>query len=504
MKENTQEYEILLEYFKSENFVGLVEYCNSKIEFEKHNHLYFGARGKAYYELGEYGKAVEDLSRALELSPTYSIGLYNRGLCYYDTEEYELAIKDLENAKLLNSELESVDFYLGGSHGLLEDYDKAIAYFTLHLADYEDKVALLWRADIYYLIEQFENANNDYAAILLLESEDMEGVEALNKPAKAPISLKYDGSGKFSFDNHGFSILRKEDHGSGIYVLEFLNNEYYVGQAKKIQTRVRAHLKSKNDIRSIYYKPVTENLLLDEENFAISVLEKHGLRIRNLKQIEFLNIFSEDDQEKWIEDVAFNVFGGIRFDNNAIREKFAERYMVLKEKPYYETLVPLLSKFLKLTIPNYIASEFNYWNITCLPKYLKKSNCIVRININAVPLLSIFEESNHSLMFMIYASKLPYMRFLKDANTLKPLFDLFPRLKIDLRNAFEERTEGDEITLLVDGLDFQDVLDNQLVLSSIRLFTLRMMNRTGKEEKYRRSISHCLDLSDAIIDRIAL
>lgn len=178
--------------------------------------------------------------------------------------------------------------------------------------------------------------------------------------------------------------------------------------------------------------------------------------------------------------------------------------MVLKEKPYYEKLVSSLSKFLKLTIPNYIASEFDYWNITCLPKYLKDENCIIRININAVPVLSIFEQPSRSLSFMIYASKLPYMRFLKEANTLRPLFDLFPKLKIDLRNAFEDRTEGDEITLLIDGLDFQDVLDNQLVLSSIRLFTLRMMNRTGKEEKYRRSISHCLDLSDAIIDRIEI
>ena len=112
-----------------------------------------------------------------------------------------------------------------------------------------------------------------------------------------------------------------------------------------------------------------------------------------------------------------------------------------------------------------------------------------------------FEEPDNSLTFMLYVSKVPYLKHLKQNNdSFQLLSENIPSLRLDLRNEFEEKTEGDEIIVLINQEDFKNALENELITFSIRLFNLRMMNKTGKEEKYRRAVSHCLDLSDKILE----
>lgn len=502
MNDNKLNVSFLISYYENKDFAGLIDYCNSKIELDNSNYLFWGAKGKAFIELKEYDLAILDITKAIELYPSYSIGFYNRGICCYMTEKYELAINDLETAKKSNHQLDSIDFYLGGSYSCIENYEKGIELLSSHLLEYDDENALKWRADLYISTNQFEKANRDFAELLLIETEDLEKIEKINEIRKEVITNNEISDKPFVISEVGFTRL-KDEKSSGIYILEFKNKEYYIGQAKKIQVRIRQHHKKNNDIETIYFKPVAADLLLLEENNTIKIFETNNLRIRNLKQVEFLNIFNESNQHKWISDIKFNSLTGSKFDNEEIREKFKDRFIILKKKPYFENLIQLLSKYFKSAIPNYLASEFNYWNITCLPNYLKKTNCITRININAVPVLSVFEESDKSLMFMIYASKLPYLRFLNQ-NSIDSLLDQSATFRFELRDAFEEKTERDEITFLINQENFQNAMDNPLLLSSIRLFNLRMMNNVGKEVKYRRKAFHCLDLSDSIINRISM
>jgi len=416
MIDNTQNLAILSNYYEKNDYGGLIEYCNSKIELDNANYLLFGARGKAYLELEEYDKAILDISKAIELYSIYAIGLYNRGICYYQTDEFDLAIKDLERAKSLNSELYSIDFYLGASYSFIEKYEKSIELFSNHLLDYEDEVALKWRGDLYVLTNQFEKANKDFAKLLLMETSNLEKIEKINEIKKSTF-VKFETVDKsFELNEIGFTKY-KEEKCCGIYILKFKNNEYYIGQAREIQIRIKKHYKKYNDIEAVYFKPVLENLLLIEENKTISNFEINNLRIRNLKQLEFLNIFNEINQYKWISDIKFNFISGMKFDNESVRKTFKDRFFLLKEKSYFEDVITLLSNYFELSIPNYLGSEYNYWNITCFPNYLKKDNCISRININAVPVLSIFEETDNSLIFMVYASKLQILRYLYPAES---------------------------------------------------------------------------------------
>ena len=500
MIDKIQLRETLINYFYRKDFVGMIDYCNSKIELDKSNYLLFGARGKAFIEMEEFNNAIIDISRALELNPNYVLGLYNRGICYYSTDKYDLAIRDLESAKLLNNKLDSIDFYLGGCNYFIENYEKSIELFSNHLLEYDDEVALKWRADMYNLTEQYEKANIDIAQLLLNEVQNLERFQKINEIEKVKTANPKDNNKLFIVGDYGFQNLRDEKC-SGIYILEFSNNEYYIGQSKKIQVRIKQHFKKYDDIVTVYFKPTIEDLLLLEENTTIAIFETQKLRIRNLKQVEFLNVFDEIQQEKWVSNLTYNTSIGSKFNNDDVRNKLKDRYLKLREKLYFKDMISLLRKYIKSAIPNYLASEYNYWNITCLPNYLKKINCIIRININSVPVLSVFEEFDNTLTFMLYVSKVPFLKYLKQSNDSFRLFlETIPSLKIDLRNAFEKKTEGDEITFLINQEDFQNALENELLISSIRLFNLRMMNKTGTEEKYRRAVSHCLDLSDKILE----
>ena len=100
---------------------------------------------------------------------------------------------------------------------------------------------------------------------------------------------------------------------------------------------------------------------------------------------------------------------------------------------------------------------------------------------------------------MFVVSKLPFLRYLQSKLSFDALFENIPSLMFEMRDAFEV-AEGDELALFVEERDLKNALSNEVILSAIRLFNLRMMNKVGKEQGYRRTVSHCLDLSDFIID----
>ncbi len=51
-----------------------------------------------YLGKGEYGRAISDLSRAIELNPKYSQAYNNRGFAHLNKRAYGLAIRDFGEA----------------------------------------------------------------------------------------------------------------------------------------------------------------------------------------------------------------------------------------------------------------------------------------------------------------------------------------------------------------------------------------------------------------------
>ncbi len=491
---------ILNELYKKGNFEEMVIFCSDEIEKDKLSYLLYGARGKAFYELKKYEYAETDLSRAIELFPEYGAGFFNRSQCYIDLEKYDLAILDIEKAHSIDNERRFYEL-LGFAYANVNDHKKAIENYNLFLMNHQDNEVSEWKAFSHICLNQLREALKIYESILLTEIKDIGNLEKINE-----ITDDFFHEILISIDNldvlemiiqNGFSNIINNNT-SGIYILQFCNNEYYIGQTTNIKKRLKQHFKKFDDIDFYYFKPVNEDFLLDEENKAISLFEKQGIRIRNLKQIDFKNIFNNTHQNEWITNSEYNYLSGSKFHNEKLRAKYSERFKLLQSKSYFLKLVSIATIYVKATVPNYIASEYNYWNITCLPKYLVKENCISRININGVPVISFFANQDGTFNIMLFVSKLPFLNWLQREKHFDALFDNISSLKLEIRNAFEV-TEGDEITLFIEESDFINAINNEVIRSAIRLLNLRMMNKIGKEDEYRRSVAHCLDLSDLIV-----
>jgi len=61
-------------------------------------------RGLAYSNLGQYQKAIDDYTRAIELDPENADTYDNRGLAYVTLSQYQKAIDDCYQAGILHLE----------------------------------------------------------------------------------------------------------------------------------------------------------------------------------------------------------------------------------------------------------------------------------------------------------------------------------------------------------------------------------------------------------------
>ena len=80
-------------------------------------------RGTAYSTIGEYDRAIEDLTKAIELRPNDSRAYYNRGGTFIDKQFYELAIRDFDRALNLSPDDPSLYLLRGVAHIEKQEYD---------------------------------------------------------------------------------------------------------------------------------------------------------------------------------------------------------------------------------------------------------------------------------------------------------------------------------------------------------------------------------------------
>ena len=86
-------------------------------------------RGNAYVYKGEYDKAIEDFTKAIEFDPTFTWAYHERGSAYDLKGEDSKAISDLNKAIEIDQYGDAF-FARGHFYSKKGDYDKAIADFT--------------------------------------------------------------------------------------------------------------------------------------------------------------------------------------------------------------------------------------------------------------------------------------------------------------------------------------------------------------------------------------
>jgi tetratricopeptide (TPR) repeat protein len=87
-------------------------------------------RGRKYLEKGEYTRALEALTDALNEDPDNPEIHRDLSIAYYNTGQYEQALDELNKAKEKREKDAQVMFYLGLTYERLEQYDKAIEEYS--------------------------------------------------------------------------------------------------------------------------------------------------------------------------------------------------------------------------------------------------------------------------------------------------------------------------------------------------------------------------------------
>jgi tetratricopeptide (TPR) repeat protein len=126
-------------------------------------------RGLAYATLGQWEKAIDDYSKAIENAPIDAETYDNRGVAYCTLEQWGKAIDDFSRAIKIDSNFLRAYYNRGITYGRIGQLDKSIADYSRIIQIYpkSDK-AYSNRGVDYFNLGQFDKAISDYSMAILI------------------------------------------------------------------------------------------------------------------------------------------------------------------------------------------------------------------------------------------------------------------------------------------------------------------------------------------------
>ncbi|MFC1870224.1 tetratricopeptide repeat protein, partial [Chloroflexota bacterium] len=93
-------------YNNKGEYLKAIEAFTKAIDLDPDLALAFNNRGWSYIELGQYEQAIADCNQAIELEPDLALAHSNRGRAYIELGQYEQAITDFDKAMALDPNLQ--------------------------------------------------------------------------------------------------------------------------------------------------------------------------------------------------------------------------------------------------------------------------------------------------------------------------------------------------------------------------------------------------------------
>lgn len=161
-------------------------------------------RGRGQFDLGNYERAIEYYTNAIEKDPDYSGAYYERGYCYHTIQEYTLAIEDFTKAIEFNNKWEmlsnlSLGYYSRGQSYFSMPTDEENKAKTLALQDWNKSIELnpdepnayYNRGLVYEYFSDFDKAVIDFK-----KSFDFDGTNETKGSTAARLARSYSIIGK--------------------------------------------------------------------------------------------------------------------------------------------------------------------------------------------------------------------------------------------------------------------------------------------------------------------
>ncbi|MGB0125911.1 MAG: tetratricopeptide repeat protein [Silvibacterium sp.] len=137
----------------------------------KNRSIIYGNRGAAYYNKGDYDRAIHDTDQAIRLNPNEPSFYDTRGVAYKKKSDYDRAIQDFNEAIHLNPNFERAYYDRGGAYIDKDDYDRAIQDFNEAIRlNSNDANAYNNRGVAYHKKDDYGRAIQDYSQAIGLNS----------------------------------------------------------------------------------------------------------------------------------------------------------------------------------------------------------------------------------------------------------------------------------------------------------------------------------------------
>ena len=286
----------------------------------------------------------------------------------------------------------------------------------------------------------------------------------------------------------------------GVYILHCGNDEYYVGQASDVARRFVQHRRNHTDIHELSFKHVRRTDLNTEEHTAIWSLQAHGFTLRNIvfnsippENTDFELIMAPARQEEWLANLTSIENDGERVVNPEMRRKYARRYAQYVNDPHSERTTSILREYVQMGIPSIKGGEMSFWCCSCLPAFHGSDVKIMsRINVNWQEVFTISVKDDilcssfHLAISPLENSFDPSLNSLVEKYPGVGVFDhLYQPGGIDQIGL---ESVDDDLTM--------QLLHDPAILTAIRLFNLRLMNKGA----CNFSRYHCLGLADRLVE----
>jgi tetratricopeptide (TPR) repeat protein len=205
---------------------------NHTLKVTDHNWPTYNSRGTAYYILGNYRQAIEDLNRAIEIKPDFADAYYNRGLAYNDLHNYKQAIEDYSRAIEIKPAYTGAYNDRGVAYNELGNYRQAIEDLNRAIEIKPDFAEAYYnRGNAYNGLGNYRQAIEDFSRAITIKPGY---ADAYNNKGAAYIGL---GNYRQAIEDFSRAIEIKPDfsgayNNRGIAYVKFGNNNLAVNDLR--------------------------------------------------------------------------------------------------------------------------------------------------------------------------------------------------------------------------------------------------------------------------------
>ena len=292
----------------------------------------------------------------------------------------------------------------------------------------------------------------------------------------------------------------------GVYLLEFPDSVFYIGQAIDVVKRFSQHRQSHSDIIGFSFLKHPRRHLDEIERSLIHKAEKLGFVLSNtvhathvLGDTDLDLVVSPKEQKRWLKSpVEMN-----RADESTIIElpdnmihRTRDKYEKMKKRENYDAAVDLLKTYTDSCVPLPRRTEYSFWSLSCLPSTNKSTwprLATVNMSVMEVFVIGYNKGSENELWgFVNVASDILFGRD-----------GLMERRKFRTELPFVSMSKGRykdggqyQITLKARGENnIRKLINNKSVQNAAAHFNLRLMRkRPTIYSKY-----HCSDLAKQLV-----